>query len=152
MENVTNTILEEKRESCIGSGFRGQGSVVKPINMIQSYKDLEVWKKSVSLTLEIYKLTLKFPKEELYGLTLQIRRAMVSIPSNIAEGRSRGHRNEFIQFLKIAYGSGAELETQLIIAKEIGYITERDYLSITEKLSEVMRMLNGLISKLKPNT
>ena len=120
--------------------------------MIQSYKDLEVWKKSVSLTIEIYKLTFKIPKEELYGLTLQIRRAMVSIPSNIAEGRSRGHRNEFIQFLKIAYGSGAELETQLIIAKEIGYITERDYLSITEKLSEVMRMLNGLISKLKPKT
>ena len=119
--------------------------------MIQSYKDLEVWKKSVSLTLEIYKLTLKFPKEELYGLTIQIRRAIVSLPSNIAEGRSRGHVNEFIQFLKIAYGSGAELETQLIIAKEMGYITEKDYLSSTEKLSEIMRMLNGLISKLKPN-
>lgn len=120
--------------------------------MINSYKDLHVWKKSVELTVDIYKITAKFPKEDLYGLTSQIRRAVVAIPSNIAEGRSRGHINEFIQFLKIAYSSGAELETQLTIAKLINYFPEDNYVYLTEKLSEIMKMLNGLINKLKPKT
>lgn len=84
---------------------------------ISSYKDLLVWQKALELSVEIYNLTENFPKEEIYGLTSQIRRAAVSIPSNIAEGRYRGSKKDFSQFLRIAYASGAELETQLEIAK-----------------------------------
>lgn len=83
------------------------------------YKDLAVWQKSINFTVEIYKLTQTFPKEELYGLTSQIRRAAVSIPSNIAEGNERNSHKEFNQFLHIALGSAAELDTQLLIAKEL---------------------------------
>lgn len=119
---------------------------------IFSYKDLIVWKKSVELTVDIYRITKKFPKEEIYGIISQIRRAAVAIPSNIAEGKSRGYRNEYVQFLNIAYGSGAELETQLHIAKLIRYLNEVDYNLLTEKLTEIMKMLNGLIYKLKPRT
>lgn len=119
--------------------------------MIYSYKDLNVWQKAVSFCIEIYKITQKFPKEEVYGLTSQIRRACVSIPSNIAEGRSRNHTNEFIQFLKIAYSSGSEVETQLVIAKEVEYISNAQYLILTTNLTEIMKMLNGLINKVKSN-
>ncbi len=77
--------------------------------MLHSYKELVVWQRAVELVVEIYNITDKFPKEELYGLASQMRRAAVSIPSNIAEGRLRGHRKEFRQFLLIAYGSGGEL-------------------------------------------
>jgi len=85
--------------------------------MIHSYKELVVWKKAIELVASVYELTESFPKEEIYGLTSQMKRAAVSIPSNIAEGRFRGTRKDFIQFLRIAYGSGAELETQIEIAK-----------------------------------
>ena len=83
------------------------------------YKDLAVWQKSINFTVEIYKLTQTFPKDELYGLTSQIRKAAVSIPSNIAEGNERNSHKEFNQFLHIALGSAAELGTQLLIAKEL---------------------------------
>jgi four helix bundle protein len=97
----------------------------------------------------IYRTTNNFPKSELYGLTSQIRRCCVSIPSNIAEGHLRGHKAEYKQFLHIAYGSSAELETQLLIALRIGYLKDVDYKELNSLLVEVMRMLNKLLSVLK---
>src|SRR3989344_5824058 len=117
--------------------------------MIRSYKDLIVWQKAFKLALNVYEVTKKFPKEEVYGLTSQMRRCAISIPSNIAEGYARHRRLEYIQFLQIAFASGAELETQLLIAKEIGFIKENDSKSLSTQLDEVMKMLNSLIDKLK---
>lgn len=101
------------------------------------------------LVIEIYKLTDKFPKSEIYGLTSQMRRAAVSIPSNIAEGRRRGSRNDFRQFLIIAYASGAELETQVEIAKLLGYADKQSYAKIESLLNESMKMLNTMLINLK---
>ena len=112
-----------------------------------SYKELIVWQKAVVLCTELYKLTNKFPKSDLYGLTSQMRRSVVSIPSNIAEGHYRGHK-EYIQFLRIAFGSGAELETQLLIALNIKYLSQNEYINLNNLLSEVMKMLNKVISSL----
>src|SRR3989344_5311138 len=92
--------------------------MIENTKQIASYKELIVWQKSVELVEHIYHLTKKFPKEEVYGLVSQMRRASVSIPSNIAEGRLRRSKKDFIQFLQIAFGSGAELETQIIISKK----------------------------------
>lgn len=89
---------------------------------MKDYKELEVWKKGILLVLEIYEAAKAFPKEEIYALTDQIKRAAVSIPSNIAEGASRNTKKEFIQFLYIALASASELETQMIIAEKLGYI------------------------------
>lgn len=89
---------------------------------IESYENLIVWQKSMDLVTAIYELTRQFPKEEVFGLTSQMRRAAVSIPSNIAEGSRRGSRKDFRNFLLIAYGSGAELETQIKIAKRLSYV------------------------------
>ena len=116
--------------------------------MIKSYKELTVWQKSIELVIEIYRLTKNFPKEEIYGLTSQIRRASVSIPSNIAEGFSRKHTKEYSQFIRIAFGSGAELETQLIISKKLKYCKENEYKKIDSLLIEIMKMLNSLNSAL----
>jgi four helix bundle protein len=116
---------------------------------VHSYKDLIVWQKSLDLVLEIYRLTENFPTDEKYGLTSQMKRSAVSIPSNIAEGRRRGSRKDFRQFLIIAYGSGAELETQLEIAKRLPFGKNLDYILIDQLLSEVMRMLNKMLSSLK---
>ena len=115
---------------------------------MQSYKDLIVWQKSIILVTELYGVTEKFPKNEIFGLTSQIRRAAVSIPANIAEGYARKHNKEYIQFLRIAYGSGAELETHLIIAKNINFAKDDTLFKANELLGEVMRMLNKLISTL----
>ena len=117
--------------------------------IISSYKDLSVWQKSVALTIQVYEITKRFPREELYGLTNQMRRAASSIPANIAEGSTRGYLKEYISFLSIAYGSGAELETFLIIARELQYIVQNEYEKVAEELNTIMRMLNGLIRKLK---
>jgi four helix bundle protein len=95
--------------------------------MVQGYKELIVWQKAMTLVQEVYRITNSFPKEEVFGLTSQIRRAAVSIPSNIAEGRSRRTRKDFGQFLAIAYGSAAELETQLLIAKSLNYGDQSRY-------------------------
>jgi len=97
---------------------------------------------------EIYLTTEKFPKSEIYGLTSQIRRATISIPSNIAEGQRRGHRAEYVQFIRIAYGSGAELETQLLIALDIGYLNKDSYQKLDILLEEIMRMINKLLQAL----
>jgi four helix bundle protein len=116
---------------------------------INSYKDLIVWQKSMSLVLEIYKLTDKLPKEEIYGLTSQMRRSAISIPSNIAEGRRRSSRKELERFMIIAYGSGAELETQVEILKQLPFGENLSYNIVDGLLSEVMRMLNKMLSNLK---
>ncbi|MDD4333302.1 MAG: four helix bundle protein [Patescibacteria group bacterium] len=118
---------------------------------IQSYKDLIVWQKSINLVVEIYKLTNFFPREELYGLTNQMRRSSVSIPSNIAEGRGRGTAKDFIQFLRIALGSTNELETQIIIAKKLFPNINYNYSDIDGLILEITKMLKTMINKLNPN-
>jgi len=115
---------------------------------IHSYKDLTVWQKAVDISLKIYKITKRFPQNEIYGITSQMRRCAISIPSNIAEGNMRGHKTEYVQFLRIAYSSSGELETQLLIAHRIGYLSEKDYTAINNYLDEIQRMLNKLISNL----
>ena len=118
--------------------------------MLKSYKDLIVWQKSIELVSEIYRLTEKFPQSEIYGLTSQMRRAAVSIPSNIAEGYSRKSRNEYSQFIKISFGSGAELETQLILAENLKFTSAEKSAKVKLLLEEIMRMLNRLYSSLNP--
>ena len=114
-----------------------------------SYKELKVWQKSMDLVTEIYNLTEKFPSSEKYGLTSQMQRAVVAIPSNIAEGQKRSHRREFLQFLYISYGSGAELETQIEICKRLYRLKNLNYNRAESLLNETMKMLNVLISSLK---
>ena len=118
--------------------------------MINGYKQLIVWQKSKQLAVAVYKLTEKFPREEIFGLTSQMRRAAVSIPSNIAEGRMRGTKKDFLSFLRIAYGSGAELETQLEISKEVFKKISPDYTLVVSLLEETMKMLNVMIRKMNP--
>jgi four helix bundle protein len=118
---------------------------------MKTYQDLIVWKKSIELVITTYNLTDKFPKEEIFGITSQIRRAAVSIPSNIAEGKMRGGNIEFRRFLFIAFASGAELETQLIIAKKLPKTEKLDYNKVDSLLEEIMKMLNKLISQLEPS-
>lgn len=116
---------------------------------IRSYRDLVVWQKAMDLVVEIYRLSDKFPKSEVYGMISQMRRAAVSIPSNIAEGKHRGTRRDFRQFILIAYGSGAELETQLEIVKKLRFVPAAGCLVAENLLAEVMRMLNKLAARLK---
>ena len=103
-----------------------------------------MWQKSISLVTFVYKITKTFPSEELYGLSSQMRRSAVSIPSNIAEGSRRSTKKDFRHFLCIAFGSGAELETQLLIARNLGYGTEKEIVEIESLLNEIMKMLNTL--------
>ena len=110
------------------------------------YQELIVWQKAMETVTEIYRLTRNFPKEEMYGLVSQLRRAADSIPSNIAEGQGRRSKGEFRQFLGIARGSYAELETQIEIAKNLGFLATPN--PIDEQLAEVGRLLNGLINSL----
>ena len=118
------------------------------IDVIHSHKELLVWQRSMQLVKEVYLLTEKLPKSELFGLTSQMRRSAVSIPSNIAEGRRRFHKKEFIQFLTIAYASGAELETQIEIVKSLPFGEKLDYTNSDSLLLETMKMLNKMISSL----
>lgn len=117
--------------------------------MQDDYKNLIVWQKSMDLVIEVYKLTSKYPASELYGLISQSRRCGVSIPSNIAEGKRRGTDNELRRFLLIAYGSGAELETQIELAKRLAFGTNLDFSKVDSLLLEVMKILNKMINKLK---
>ena len=112
---------------------------------MKTHKDLDVWKKSVSLVTPIYEVTKTFPNDEIYGLTNQTRRSSVSIPSNIAEGSARQGDKEFAHFLYISLGSLSELETQLIIANSLNYLSLKDYDSVITSLEEIRRMLLGLI-------
>lgn len=116
--------------------------------MTESYRDLVVWQKAVDLSVEVYNWSHKLPKSEVFGLTSQIRRAAISIPSNVAEGRYRSSRKDFLHFLRIAYASGAELETQLEIIRRLSLIDDLDYNRLSGLLAEVMKMLNVMIAKL----
>lgn len=117
--------------------------------MTKTYKELIVWQKSYQLSLLVYQLTSKFPKSEVYSLSSQLRRASVSIPSNIAEGYCRYSKKEYIQFLQISFGSGAELETQLMIAKDLNYVSETEFVKVNDLIEQVMKMLNSLILKIR---
>ncbi|WP_445431776.1 four helix bundle protein [Chryseobacterium indoltheticum] len=114
-----------------------------------NFKELLVWQKSINFVTEIYELTNNFPKNEMYGLISEIRRASISIPSNIAEGNSRRSVADYLQFLKIARGSCAEVETQLIIAQNLKFLSEEHYLKLNQDIIEISKMLNGLINSLK---
>jgi four helix bundle protein len=116
--------------------------------MGKSHKDLLVWQKSIDLVAEIYKLTEYFPKTEIFGITNQMRRAAVSIPANIAEGSARGHRQELRQFVKIAFASGVELETHMIIAKRLGFVEASRFEKADVLTLEVLKMTNALSSSL----
>ncbi len=116
--------------------------------MASSFKDLKVWQKARVLVAEIYRNTYKFPAEELYGLRNQVRRAAVSVPSNIAEGHRRGSDKEFKQFLNIARGSLAEVETQVILSNDLKYINDAATQKLLEQVEEIGKMLNGLMNSL----
>ena len=117
--------------------------------MLKNYKELQVWQKAYQFCLEIYKVTKTFPNEEKYGLTSQIRRAAISIPSNIAEGYGRKSSGEYIQFLYIAYGSNCELETQLLLSGDLGYIEKVGLESLLKSVGDIERMLKALIRSLR---
>jgi len=116
---------------------------------LNSYKELIVWQKSVKLVVAVYDATSTYPASEKYGLTSQTQRAAVSIPSNIAEGATRRHLPEYIQFLYTALGSSAEPETQLLIGRELKFLDTRNFEELGNDLTEIMKMTNGLITKLK---
>jgi len=116
--------------------------------MGQSYRDLIAWQRAMRLVSEVYRATRKFPREELYGLTDQLRRAAVSVPSNIAEGQARFSSREFYRFLSHARGSLAEVETQLLIAEDLGYMDQRVSQSLFSTAAELGRVLNGLIASI----
>ena len=115
---------------------------------MRDHKELDVWKTGVEPVAEVYVATKSFPKEELYGLTNQLRRAAVSIPSNIAEGAARQTQKEFVQFLYIALGSVAEVETQLVIAEKLHYIA--DGIPLFNRVTSLRKMLHGLIRHYRP--
>ena|SRR3989344_1828531 len=116
---------------------------------MNSYKELTVWQKAVELTIDIYRITTDYPKSELYGLVQQTRRSAVSIPSNVAEGWARKHRQEYLQFLNVAIGSAAELETQIVIAKKLKFLSDEDSKRTSGLITEVMKMLNAFMTSLK---
>jgi four helix bundle protein len=116
---------------------------------VKNYRDLIVWRRGIKLAKEIYQLTGKFPQQEMFGLTNQMRRASVSIPSNIAEGQGRQYRKEFVQFLYMAVGSLAELDTQLVLAEEFGYLVSEESLPLIQEIGEMRKMLFGLIHSLR---
>lgn len=118
---------------------------------VKSYQDLIVWQKAMGLVEMVYQATKAFPREELYGLTNQVRRAAVSIPSNIAEGHARNSTAEFRNFLSIAQGSKAEVETQIQIANRLHYISPQQAQEILSLLREISKMLMGLKNKLTPH-
>jgi four helix bundle protein len=116
---------------------------------VRSYRELVVWKKAIELVTEIYRSTQSFPKCEIYGLTGQLRRAAVSIPSNIAEGQGRISRGEFRQFLGHARGSVFELDSQILVARNLGYLNDDGANLLLERIHEVGRILNGLLASLE---
>ena len=118
------------------------------VSNINSYRDLEIWQRSKTFAVSLYKATQNFPNSEIYSLTNQMRRSDVSIPSNIAEGFRRKSKLEKLQFLRIAYGSGAELETQLEISYDLQYLKQEIYEVLSKELNEIMRMLNKTIGVL----
>jgi four helix bundle protein len=117
--------------------------------MLKTYKELKVWQKSYNLCLELYRITAKFPKEEKYGLTSQIRRSVVSIPSNIAEGYGRKTTRDYIRMLYISYGSICELETQVLLAGDLNFIEKDELVLLKNKIAEIEIMSKTLIRSLE---
>ena len=117
--------------------------------MLKNYKELNVWQKSYELCLEIYRITANFPHEERYGLTSQIRRSAVSIPSNIAQGYGRKTTVDYIRMLYISYSSVCELETQILLAKDLGFIEKDELSTVKTNIAEIERMLKALITSLE---
>jgi four helix bundle protein len=130
-------------EGSRGQGFKGSSE------MLKNYKELNVWQKSYELCLKIYRITAKFPKEERCGLTSQIRRSAVSIPSNIAEGYGRKTTLDYIRMLYISYGSVCELETQILLAGDLGFIEKGELGTAKKDIAEIERMLKALIKSLE---
>jgi four helix bundle protein len=116
---------------------------------VNSYRDLLCWQKAMSLVTGVYKASGRFPKDEMYGLCSQIRRCAISIPSNIAEGYGRHATNDYIRFLQIARGSLFELQTQMEIASNLGYMEKDEFSALFELANEIERMVNSLINKLQ---
>jgi four helix bundle protein len=119
---------------------------------MRDFRKLMVWQKAHQLTLGIYELTANFPRDEVYGLTSQVRRAAASIPANVAEGCGRDGDTELARFLRIAMGSANELEYHLILARDLGYLSPESYESSASSASEVKRMLSGLLTRLKADS
>lgn len=126
--------------------------------LVRSYRDLQVWKKGMELVEAVYVVTQRFPGSELYGLTTQMRRAAISVPSNIAEGHSRSSTKEFLRYLSIALGSLAELETQLMLGRNLGYVSAEQLDPLLKQSEELGKMIRGLqkslnrrLSPLAPN-
>jgi four helix bundle protein len=119
---------------------------------MRDFRKIQVWERAHLFTLKIYKTTYSFPKDELYGLTSQMRRAAVSIPSNIAEGCGRDTQAELARFVHISGGSASELEYQLILAHDLGYISDEHYPELNSEINEIKRMLNGFEKAVKANS
>ena len=116
---------------------------------METHKDLRVWQQSIEMVTSIYLLTQTFPKEELFGLVSQMRRASVSVPSNIAEGYARGTDKEKLHFLRVSSGSMSEVETQLMLSLNLGYINQEKYNELAEAIVSIWKQLNALISSIK---
>ena len=117
---------------------------------MQDFKKLDVWKRSHELTLMVYKLSTSFPREEIYGLTSQLRRSASSVPANIAEGCDRHSSLDFAHFLDIAFGSASELEYHLLLARDLGFLTATNYEEALKEVSGTKRMLTMLIRRIRP--
>jgi len=118
-------------------------------NSIKPHKRLDVWDKAIDLTVDIYRISETFPRTEVYGLTSQMRRASISVPSNIAEGAARQTKREFINYLHMAQGSLSELDTQLVIASRLEYVPTETYEEIGGRIETISKMITGLIKSLK---
>jgi four helix bundle protein len=129
--------------------FKILSIITEKMSSINSYRDLLIWQKSMNLVTEIYKATSAFPREEIYGITSQIRRSSVSIPSNIAEGYGRSSTGDYKRFLHISLGSLYELQTQIEISNRLSYIDIDSYTKLGSASNELERMMNSLISKIK---
>ena len=119
------------------------------INDYRPHRKLKVWHKAMNLVSDVYRITNEFPKDEVYGLSSQMRRAAVSVPSNLAEGAGRKGSKEFKQFLNIAQGSLSELDTQIELARMLGYISQQEYEELIMKITEISKMLYGLSNSIK---
>lgn len=115
--------------------------------MVRNFKGLSVWKRAYELALEVYSCSGGFPQSEAFGLASQMRRAAVSVVSNIAEGYGRGHRTEYMQFLRMAYASAGELETQLLLSKDLGYLSQDGFDRASSLLLEVQKMLGSMLRR-----
>ena len=121
----------------------------QPLNTVRDFSDLRVWQLGVKLTADIYRSTRKFPADERFGLTSQLRRAAVSVPSNIAEGHTRNQSGDYLRFLSIARGSLAEIKTQLVIANELEFLTDDESGRLREQIDDLLRQLTSLIRSIE---